>query len=355
MEYLSVEEKIEMIFIYGECRRNVNDAVAMYAERFPDRRAPSRASFYRVVGDFTQNGSVQPKKRKRQATVNNEANQIAVLAAIALNPEVSSRSIARDSGISQTSVMRILKINKFHPYHICLHQELHGNDFANRMVFCQWVHERLQLNRNFLRHVLFSDESTFTNHGNVNKHNMHYWSVENPHWLREVEHQRPWSVNVWCGIMENRLIGPYFIEGTLNGQKYRDFLDTELKVMLEHLTLDEKLNMWFQHDGCPAHFSRISREALDRDYTDRWIGRGGPVAWPARSPDLTPLDFFLWGTIKDKVYQNVPTTPANMMERITNACRDINEETILRCHDSFIKRIDKCIEVNGHHFEHLLH
>ncbi|XP_025163792.1 uncharacterized protein LOC112590689 [Harpegnathos saltator] len=37
------------------------------------------------------------------------------------------------------------------------------------------------------------DESIFTNHGGVNRHNMHYWSVENPHWLRQVEHQRPWN------------------------------------------------------------------------------------------------------------------------------------------------------------------
>jgi hypothetical protein len=35
----------------------------------------------------------------------------------------------------------------------------------------------------------------------------------------------------------------------------------------------------------------------------RWIGRGGPIAWPPRSPDLTPLDFFLWGYVKSIVYQ----------------------------------------------------
>lgn len=35
--------------------------------------------------------------------------------------------------------------------------------------------------------VLFSDESTFTNHDEVEMHNMHYWSVDNPHWIRQVE------------------------------------------------------------------------------------------------------------------------------------------------------------------------
>ena len=32
------------------------------------------------------------------------------------------------------------------------------------------------------------------------------------------------------------------------------------------------------------------------------IGQGGPVPWPARSPDLNPLDFWLWGHLKAMVY-----------------------------------------------------
>ncbi|XP_011860699.1 PREDICTED: uncharacterized protein LOC105557910 [Vollenhovia emeryi] len=121
---------------------------------------------------------------------------------------------------------------------------------------------------------------------------MHYWSVENPHWLRQVEHQRPWSVNVWCGILGTQIIGPYFIEDNLNGQMYSDFLDV-LPIRMEDVPLQKRMDMWFQHDGCPAHYSRISQEVLDRNYPGRWIGRGGPQNWPARSPDLTSADFFL--------------------------------------------------------------
>ena len=35
---------------------------------------------------------------------------------------------------------------------------------------------------------------------------------------------------------------------------------------------------------------------------DRWIGRGGPTVWPPRSPDLTPMDYFLLGHIKALIY-----------------------------------------------------
>jgi len=107
----------------------------------------------------------------------------------------------------------------------------------------------------------------------------------------------------------------------LNGIKYQNFLEQELP-LLEDVALDVRQSMWFQHDGCPAHYS-IAREVLDRDYNGRWIDRGGPINWPARSPDLTSPDFFLWGYLKDKVYQQVPTTRENMIERIRNACAEI--------------------------------
>ncbi|EZA49959.1 hypothetical protein X777_11447, partial [Ooceraea biroi] len=61
-----------------------------------------------------------------------------------------------------------------------------------------------------------------------------------------------------------------------------------------------------------------------------------------------------WGMLKNTVYNDVPTTQENMRERILNACASINSEMIERVRVSFAHRIRKCIEVGGHHFEHLL-
>ncbi|XP_025157425.1 uncharacterized protein LOC112589228 [Harpegnathos saltator] len=91
MNSATVEEKIEMILIYGECRRNVDDAVALYAERFPDN-VRSRSFLYKVVTAFISYGSVQTKKRKRRTTVTGEVNEIAVLAAVHHNPQMSLHS-----------------------------------------------------------------------------------------------------------------------------------------------------------------------------------------------------------------------------------------------------------------------
>ena len=43
-----------------------------------------------------------------------------------------------------------------------------------------------------------------------------------------------------------------------------------------------------------------------------WIWRGRTITWPPRSPDLTPLDFSVWGYVKDKVF--VPLLLASLEE-----------------------------------------
>jgi hypothetical protein len=60
-------------------------------------------------------------------------------------------------------------------------------------------------------------------------------------------------------------------------------IGTELPDLLEIVPLAYRRNDWFQHDGAPPHFSRNVREMLDNQYPQRWIGRGGPHHWPARS------------------------------------------------------------------------
>ncbi|GBN23030.1 hypothetical protein AVEN_62966-1 [Araneus ventricosus] len=64
----------------------------------------------------------------------------------------------------------------------------------------------------------------------------------------------------------------------------------------------------FQQVGAPPHYGNIAREFLYTTFPPRWIGRGAVIAWPPRSPDVTPLDFYLWGYVKQHVYMNVSTT-----------------------------------------------
>ncbi|KAJ8961843.1 hypothetical protein NQ318_021460 [Aromia moschata] len=57
------------------------------------------------------------------------------------------------------------------------------------------------------------------------------WSTENPHWMMEANTQYPEKVNVWAGIINSQIIGPYFFDGTLTGARYLDFLQNFLALL----------------------------------------------------------------------------------------------------------------------------
>jgi len=79
----------------------------------------------------------------------------------------------------------------------------------------------------------------------------------------------------------------------------------------------------FQHDGAPAHYTLDIRQHLNRTYGSKWIGRGGSTAWPPRSPDLTPLEFFLWGYMKNIIYTRPIETETELRLRIMEATETI--------------------------------
>ena len=88
----------------------------------------------------------------------------------------------------------------------------------------------------------------------------------------------------------------------------------------------------------------------------RWIGRGSLIHWPARSPDLTPLDFCLWGWLKGEVYSTKVDTRADIVGRINIACVRIKDRRheLRHATRSTLQRVRKCMEVGGGIFENLL-
>lgn len=350
----STAEAYDMLAVYFQCYENACLAERVYAANYPDRRHFSRRVFIRVARNLREYGRVHPiPVPRRNRAIRNEENVINVLAYIQINPHVSTRIISLDLVISKSTVHRILKDHKLHPYHVVLHQALSETDFDRRLDHCHWLRSMIDEVPYFLSRVLWTDEATFTSSGGVNLHNMHYWSPVNPHWMREVDYQNRWSVNVWCGILNGQIIGPFIFNGHLNGQVYLNFLRNELPALLEDVPLQTRRDMWFQHDGCPAHFSLGVRNFLNENYPNCWIGRGSLFPWPARSPDLTVLDFYLWGRIKDIVFETRPTTPENMVERIRNAIASISRAEIEVAVLDTRHRLNLCIENDGKHFEHL--
>jgi hypothetical protein len=349
----TVEERIEMVLLFGDNARTAEQTGAEFHRRHPERTRPSNSSVLRLVKKFKATGSVMNTAHVwNEKPATGDAIKAAVLASYEVNPQQSTRHVAQEAAVSHQSVWKILKEENFHPYKIRLTQQLDAEDGDRRLQFCEWAIAQTDRNPDFGHHIIWSDEATFFLNGHVNRQGYRYWSKENPYWYEESHTQRPQKLNVWAGIWDDMIIGPYFINATLTSEKYHELLrDTVFPQIRGTLDVNEP---WFQQDGAPPHFGTIVRDFLDETFPGKWIGRRGSVEWPPRSPDLTPCDYFLWGYLKSRVYANRPSTLQQLEDNIRNECEHIQTtpgmlENVLK---SWKQRVRDCVVANGLQFEH---
>lgn len=360
MEFTN-NELADMHFCYGLANGSNPEALRLYQERFPDRQMPGRemfATIHRRLCEDGRFGAVRDATGSLAAGRQINVEEV-VLRQLENDPSLSTRRLATEHQVSQSTIWRIISNAGYYPYHLQRVQALYPGDKIRRLNFCNWFLNQPQHgNDNFASAVLFTDEAEFTRDGINNFHNQHLWSIENPHGVVESKNQIRFSLNVWAGIVGNTLIGPVFLEPRLNGQIYHRFLSRTLPPLLDDIPLAVRQRMWFMHDGAPAHFSRLARNYLSQpqNYGNNWIGRGGPVEWPARSPDLNPLDFYLWGHCKALVYDGAIANVDELRQRIIDAFDRIrNMDGIFRrINGSMYRRLEACVLANGGHFEQLL-
>ena len=351
-------EMADMHFCYGMAHGNSNAARRIYHERFPQRVVPNRRTFVRLHARLSETGSFKRSTVVigRPATVRTVQIEEAVLNEIEVNPHTSTRKIAEVLNITHVTVWQILRDQQLYPYHMQRVQALLPRDLPLRLAFSNWLRGKIIRNPGFLSRILFTDEACFSRNSIINYHNNHIWAENNPHALIENNFQEQFSFNIWVGIVGDYLIGPHFLPPRLNGEEYRRFLEFVLPELLEEIPAMERFRMWYMHDGAPPHFSVVARQFLDENYHNRWIGRAGPHPWPPRSPEMNPLDYFLWGHIKALVYKTPIQSEEDLRNRIINSC-DIIKNTpgiFRRVRNSMMRRLDGCIEAEGGHFQHLI-
>lgn len=353
---LSERERITVLMMrgFGDRSRSYEEVKNLFNDTFPDRIPISKSVVYKTVNRFEETGSVSNRlKPGRPKSATNEETSLDVLQSVVEDPHVSAGAISLNLGISHRSVLRTLHQNDFKPYKIHLVQELSEDDFDRRIEFGELMMNHIDRNTIRINDIVFSDEATFMLNGNVNRHNCRFWSDVNPHWVREQHTQHPQKLNVWLGIVAGQFVGPFFIDGSLNADVYRRMLEGQIvpAVQASCINFDR---VWFQQDGAPPHYGRYVREYLDIVFPNRWIGRRGAIEWPARSPDLSPLDYFVWGHIKAVVYKNKPESIEDLRGKIIQAVRSVPQESLLLATSAFYTRLGHCQAVQGQQFEHLL-
>jgi len=203
-----------------------------------------------------------------------------------------------------------------------------------------------------------SDDAHFHLSGFVNKQNFRYLSATNPIEL----HKRPLhssKVTVWCAISSFGIIGPYFFEDereravTVTGPRYFHMLENFLgPAVARHPVTGET---FFQQGGATSHTARDSMAAVRNLFPSHVIFRYGDITWPARSPDLSACDFFLWEYLKSQVFKApAPNTVQELKLRIQPEVKRIPVEMLQRVMGDVRKRLAECLEWNGGHLNDVI-
>lgn len=353
-------EKFNMLECYIESNRNAHAAENLYFERYPERQQPSRDIFARLAHNLQNFGSFNKPRasyaQNQEIQNENEVKTLSVLGTLYQNNgKTSTRKLEAETGIPRSTIHRILKKNKFKPYRTRKIHHLLPGDLDRRTRFCQWFLNKIQNEPDFAINCIWTDEASISSAGIFNRFNDYTWSQENPHVTVQNRQQGRFSFNVWVGIFRGQFIGPYIYDGPLNSREYLDILRDQVEPFLEDIPINLIPRVVFQHDGAPAHCARIINDYLNVQFGENWMGNQGPIQWPARSPDLTPLDFFLWGRIRDLTYKNNDFNSRDELERVLRGAFDrvLNIE-LINAVNAVTKRCRICLQQNGGQFEHLL-
>lgn len=357
MQRLTERERITLLMMrgWGQAERSLRAVRNVFNETFRIGRTPiALTTVQNTVNKFNDVGNIRDLPRLgRPSSATNEEKSLDVLLSFTENPHHSIRRAAQEHDIGRSSVHKILNRAEFHPFKVKLVHKLNEDDFDRRVEFCEDMMGRIVEDPFLPSNIAFTDEATFQLDGTLNRHNCRYWSDENPHWMREDKSQYPQKLNVWAGILNNRIIGPFFIDGNLNAQNYEAMLRELIVPAIREISGDNFEDIWYQQDGAAAHYGRNVRAYLDGVFVERWIGRRGTIEWPARSPDLTPLDYFYWGYLKDRVFRTKPQNLDELRQRIIDESALIPTEMIQNAINAFYHRLAYCQEVNGEQFEQL--
>lgn len=358
MSNFTVQQRIKVIETYYENSRSVKTTFRKLRSEFGQYDRPTEKGILQIVQKFQTTGTVcdlrhVPHSRPVRSTENIEA----VRESVAENPSTSTRRRSQQVNISDRSLRRILHDDlDMHAYKVQVTQELLPDDHAKRREFADWMLGQFSDDNRFYEKIIFSDESHFHLNGFVNKQNCRIWATENPRAYQEVS-SYPQRVSVWCGFWSQGVIGPYFFEkpdgkaANVDGANYRKMIDEFLWPILDGMDISE---MWFQQDGAKCHTAAESRELLKTRFADRFISLGDNIEFPPRSCDLTPLDFFLWGYVKEKVYANNPTTIPELKNEIRRIIGEIQPHLCQNVIRNLNKRILHCKKSRGGHLPDII-
>lgn len=202
-------EVVYVLLTLGECYMNYTCAARVYAQRYPNCQHP--VPWQINIKRRSQRNALVRERQQNRALNNNDSRVLAVLVMVHLNPHINSRKMQRQLGIPRTTFIGSSDLFSTVPTMFTLCRNWAEMITAIGLSF---VGGHL-INLIGMKISSFGSSSpmkqwTFHSTGCLNRHNFHFWSSQNSHWIREIRNQHRWSLHTWVGIIDGRIIGALF-------------------------------------------------------------------------------------------------------------------------------------------------
>lgn len=241
--------------------------------------------------------------------------------------------------ISETTVRRRLHEADLHSRAAAVRVPLTQRHRQARMAFCR-NHQRW--NRQQWGRVLYTDESRFTLSNSDARRRV--WRRVGERYadacIQEHDRHGGGSVMVWAGFHLHGRTPLYHIEGNLTGIRYRDEIVRPLIIPTLRAIGHGSI---LQDDNATPHRALVVRDFMQRQQVVR-------MDWPARSPDLAPIEN-LWDILGRRVNDNHPPAAdaAKLLQFLQQEWNAIPQQILQNLVNSMRQRVLECLAANGGH------
>ena len=353
----SIDERRELLEIYHNNGRNVTTTLRKFGTAHRDRKKPSHGMVKALIEKFERVGHVHDESRSGRRSTSRAPDLIDKARIIVeKTPGTTVRELGRELEVSKTSAHSILRedLGKF-PYKLKTGQELKQRHLEERLQLASEICELIDRKILDPMKIISTDESHFHLSGYINRQNNRLWASEKP---TEVNQRplHPKYTTVWAALSLDGIEHFQFVrDQKVTGAVYRQILDEFIRKMIEN---GKTTTHWLQQDGARAHTTRENLEIIKEAFGHKVISRrfpeifeGEEVGWPANSPDLSPMDFFVWGRTKELVYKTKPKNLDELEDRIGEVLRSIPADSSRRTFESFEERMRMVVCLQGAHIE----